>query len=192
MNRRTARGNRLGLIIVGVALLAAGAFALVRGLGLIARLPAGEPVLSMAERRMAHTNPWFWWAAAAIAVVVLLLALRWLAVQGRSSKITTLRLDGGPDGDTRMPSRVITRAVEHDVEDTSGIVRAHAALVGSRARPTLRLDLTADDRADWPRLRQDVAGRVRDDLAASLELDRLPTIVRVRMATQRGRDPELA
>lgn len=191
MNRRTARGNRLGLVIVGVILLAAGAFALGRGLGLIARLPADEPILSMAERRMAHTTPWFWWAAAAVAIVVLLLALRWLLVQGRSSKINTLRLDGGPDGDTRMPSRVVTRAVEHDVEDTPGIVRAHAALAGSRSRPTLRLDLTADDRADWPRLRQDVAGRIRDDLATSLELDQLPTIVRVRMATQRGRDPEL-
>lgn len=191
MNRRTARGNRLGLAIVGVILLAAGAFALARGFGLIARLPAGEPVLSTAERRMAHTTAWFWWAAAGVAVIVLLLALRWLLVQGRSSKINTLRLDAGPDGETRMPSRVVTRAVEHDAEDTPGIVRAHAVLAGSRARPTLRLDLTADDRADWPRLRQDVAGRVRDHLAAGLELDGLPTVVRVRMATQRGRDPEL-
>ena len=192
MNRRTARGNRLGLVIVGVILLAAGAFALVRGLGLATRLPPGEPVVSAAERRMAHTAPWFWWAAAVVAVIVLLLALRWLLVQGRSSRITTLRLDGGADGDTRMPSRAITRAVEHDVTETPGVVRAHAALVGSRSRPTLRLDLTADDRADWPRLRQDVAGRVRDDLAASLELDELPTIVRVRMAAHGGRDPELA
>jgi len=191
MNRKTARGNRLGLIIVGVLLLAAGAFALGRGLGVLARFPGDEPVLSMAERRMAHGTPWFWWAAAGAAVVVLLLALRWLFVQGRSSKVSTLRMDGGSGGHTRMPSRVATRAVENDAEDTPGVLRARAALVGSRSRPGLRLDLTADERADWPRLRRDVAGRVRDDLCASLELDELPTVVRVRMATRGGRNPEL-
>lgn len=191
MNRKTARGNRLGLIIVGVLLLAAGAFTLGRGLGVLARFPGDEPVLSMAERRMAHTTGWFWWAAAGVAVVVLLLALRWLFVQGRSSKVSNLRMDGGADGHTRMPSRVATRAVERDAEDTPGVVRARAALVGSRSRPGLRLDLTADERADWPRLRQDVAGRVRDDLRASLELDRLPTVVRLSLAHRGGRNPEL-
>jgi len=187
MNRRTARGNRLGLVIVGVILLAAGAFALGRGLGLIARLPADEPLLSMPERRMAQTTPWFWWAVAVGAVVVVVLAARWLAVQTRSGRVGVLRVDG----DTRMPARVVARAVERDAEETAGVVRARAALVGSRTRPGLRLDLTADERADWPRLRRDVAGRVRDDLAASLELDELPTVVRVRMANRGGRNPEL-
>lgn len=191
MDRRTARGNRLGLIIVGVLLLAAGAFALGRGYGLIARLPGGEQVLSAAERRVASTTPWFWQAAAAVTVVILLLALRWLLVQGRTGKVAALRLDGGRGGRTRMPSRAVTRAVEREAEDVPGVVHARAALVGSRSRPALRLDITADDRADWPRLRADVTGRVRDDLRACLELDELPTVVRIRMTTPGGRDPRL-
>lgn len=192
MNRRTARGNRLGLIIVGVLLLAAGVFVLARGLGMLPGLPAGEPVLSAAERQMAHTRPWFWPVAAIVALVVLLLALRWLIVQGRSAKIGTLRVDAGRDGGTRLPAGAVTRAVERDAREAPGVLRARATLVGSRSRPGLRLDVTTDARADWPRLRGDVTGRVRDDLRDSLELDGLPTIVRLRVAASTGRNPELA
>ncbi|HEY3687425.1 MAG TPA: alkaline shock response membrane anchor protein AmaP [Streptosporangiaceae bacterium] len=191
MNRRTARGNRLGLIIVGVLLIAAGAFALGRGFGVIPRLPGGAPVLSAPERRMANTADWFWPVAAIVAIVVLLIAVRWLFVQGRSSKIANLRVDGGSAGRTRMPARVVTRAVEQDAAEAAGVLRARATLIGSRARPGLRLDVTADERADWPRMRTDITGRVRHDLRDCLELDRLPTVVRVRMATAGGRNPDL-
>jgi hypothetical protein len=41
-------------------------------------------------------------------------------------------------------------------------------------------------------MRTDITGRVRHDLRDCLELDRLPTVVRVRMATAGGRNPDLA
>ena len=94
--RRTARGNRVGLGLLGLILLVAGAAILIRSTGLFGGIlgPPGEPVYSDATVAWVHDQrPWLWLTIAAVGVLVALLALRWLLVQLRSDRLGRLMLD---------------------------------------------------------------------------------------------------
>ena len=194
MERRTARGNRVGLAVVGVLLVAGGGAALARGLGLLAGplgLPAAQPLLNAAERRFAKDTPWFWYVVAAVAVIIAVLAVRWLLVQTRSGALRVLRVPGasGGGGRTRMPARAAARAVTDELSAHRSIARAGAVLTGSPSAPRLRLNVTADQDCDWPRVRDTLAGEARTHLRRALELDALPARVHVHLSrTSIGRE----
>lgn len=178
MNRRTARGNRLGLAVVGAVLLVAGLAALARGLDL---LPGGarSPVTGQAARDLAD-RAWFWPVVAAVLILVTLLALRWLAVQTRADELRVLRLEPDPGrGATRLPARAVTGAVQTDVAASPYLRRADASLGGSSARPRLYLaaDLSAgaDPGAALERIREAV-----DRSRQALERPRMPAVVQIR------------
>lgn len=195
MDRRTARGNRLGLAIVGVLLVAGGGAALARGLGVLPGLPAAQPLLNAAERRFAKDTPWFWYVVAAVAVIIAVLAIRWLLVQTRSGALRVLRVPGASDGNqaaggrTRMPARAATRAVTDELAAHRSIAHAGAVLTGSPSAPRLRLNVTADQDCDWPRVRETLNGEALTHLRRALELDALPARVHVHLTgTSIGRE----
>lgn len=178
MYRRTARGNRLGLALVGVLLVIGGGVALARGVGVLPGLPADQPLLNAAERSFARDQPWFWYVVAIVAVLIALLALRWLLVQGRRGTVRGLRIDGEATGRTQMPARAASRAVEQDIGGLPGVRRVTARLAGSPSAPGVRLAVTADPRGDPAQLRAGVLHAL-GDLADSLDVDRLPATVRL-------------
>lgn len=192
MDRRTARGNRIGLAIVGVLLVAGGGAALARGLGVFAApfgLPAAQPLLNGAERRFAQDHAWFWYVVAAVAVIIALLAIRWLLVQTRSGALRRLRVQGDAGGRTHMPARAATRAVTDELSAHAGIARAAAVLTGSPSAPRLRLNVTADRDCDWPHVRGVLNGEALAHLRQALELDDLPARVHVHLTgTSAGRE----
>ena len=198
MDRRTARGNRLGLAVVGVLLVAGGGAALARGLGLLAGplgLPAAQPLLNAAERSFAKDTSWFWYVVAAVAVIIAVLALRWLFVQARSGALRVLRVPGATGGAqaaggrTRMPARAASRAVTDELSAHRSIARAGAVLTGSPSAPRLRLSVTADQDCDWPRVRDTLGGEALAHLRRALELDALPTRIHVHLSrTSIGRE----
>lgn len=149
-NPRTARGNRLGLVVVGVLLLAAGLAALARGLDVAPQLlgGAGQPVLDERVRDTA-AQPWFWPVVAVGLLLVALLALRWLAVQTRSGAIRSIRLEPDPShGRTTLPAKVVTAALADDLATQLRPRRTQVALTGHRMRPQLQLELTLPVDAD--------------------------------------------
>jgi hypothetical protein len=151
MNRRTARGNRIGLAIVGGVLLLAGAAALLRGLDLLPDLlgAAEEPVTDESTRDFVADQDWFWPVVAAALIVVALLTLRWLLVQTRTGAVGTLRLE--PDaarGTTRMPARTLAGAIEDDLDRSPYLSRPRATLTGSRTDPRLRVATSVEPAAD--------------------------------------------
>ena len=88
MIRRTGRGNRIALLLIGLALLLGGAAGLLRGLNV---WPGwlGAPhalIIDKATRHWVAGQPWFWPTVAAVSVLVFLLALWWLAAQGRPGR----------------------------------------------------------------------------------------------------------
>ena len=89
MSRRTARGNRIGLVVVGLVLLAAGAYALARGVAVRPELlgSAHAPLTDQHVRRYPTSQSWFWPVVAGVTVMIALLALRWLAVQARTDAV---------------------------------------------------------------------------------------------------------
>jgi hypothetical protein len=179
MNRRTARGNRIGLAIVGTVLLLAGAAALLRGLDLLPDLfgAAEAPVTSEPTRDFVADQDWFWPAVAAALIVVALLALRWLLAQTRTGALRTLRLQ--PDarrGATTMPARTLAGALEDDLARSPYLNRPRATHTGSRTSPRLRVAASVEPGADPGAVRTRAQEAV-DHCRQALEAPTLPTTV---------------
>lgn len=181
MDRRTARGNRIGLAIVGAALVLAGVAALVRGLDLLPGVlgSASTSVTDQPTRDFATDQPWFWPALAAVLVLVALLALRWLAVQTRTGAVGTLRLEPDPSlGVTRLPARAVTGALEDDLSRSPYLGRAHARLTGSGVRPDLHLSAAMEPAAEPGAVRDRLHAAI-DRTRAALEAPELPTTIQL-------------
>lgn len=178
--RRSARGNRLGLVIVGTLLLAAGAAALAAGQGLFGSGPAGDPLLSDTARGIL-AGQWVPYVAVAVAFVAGFLALRWLLVQGMNDTVSRLYLDRGDEGNVEMSESAARGALEQEVAEYPGVRRAKARLTESGEEPHLRLALTLDEDADvarvWHRVREEALANLR----SSLDLESVPAVIRMSM-----------
>ena len=106
MHRRTARGNRLGLVVVGVVLLA-GAVALFGArLGWYGRPGRHARVYPGSAATFVRDNSdWLWPVAAAVAIVLGLVFLRWLLVQPRTDTVRRVVLDTDGDDDPGPAAR---------------------------------------------------------------------------------------
>jgi hypothetical protein len=145
VNRRTARGNRIGLTIVGLLLLVAGLLVLARALNVMPGI-LGAPDAPLADQRtrdFGAEQTWFWIVLAVVLVLIALLALRWLAMQTRDDTLRTIRLESDPRrGTTTMPAGAATGALEDDLAASPYLRRVRASLNGSATRPRLNLAAT--------------------------------------------------
>jgi hypothetical protein len=184
MSRRTARGNRVGLTIVGLALIAAAAAALARGLGLWPALlgNAADPVTNQRVRSFAADHLWLWLALAAAAILIALMALRWLAVQTRTEAIGTIRLEPDPrHGSTTLPARTLAAALRDDLDESIYLRRTHATLTDHPAHPRLALTVTLEPDADPAAAKQRIH-QALDRLRQAMETDHLTATVEIRAA----------
>ncbi|NRQ37220.1 alkaline shock response membrane anchor protein AmaP [Nonomuraea sp. NN258] len=180
MSRKTGRGNRWGLALVGLILTLLGALALARGLGAIPAAPAGTPMADGGLRSFfARTSPWIWWAVALVSIVVALLALRWLFAQGRRDTRGSLRLESGPGGVTEVSAGGMAHAVAADLESNPAVLSASADLAGTRRRPAVRLRVVADERAPMDELADHLARVAIPHMREALEVDHVPAVARV-------------
>lgn len=181
--RRTARGNRIGLGLLGLALLVAGAAIVIRATGAFAGLlgPAGDPVYSDATASWVHDQrSWLWLAIAAVGVLAALVAVRWLLVQLRSDRLGRLMVDTDhrdvpASGRADVPAGVVTGAVGREVDGYRGVQRIRVVLTGRPDQPELRLTVTADPDADLSRLRRRITGEALTHARAALDTERLTT-----------------
>jgi hypothetical protein len=181
VSRRTAHGNRIGMIVIGLVLFAAGAAALTRGLAIWPAVlgPAHAAVTDEQTRRYASSHFWFWPAIAATAGVVALLALRWLAAQTRSDAIRHIGLEPDPrHGVTRLSAAAATGAFEDDLSASPYVQRVHATVTGTPGLPQLALTVTLHTDADPA----DANTRINQALARlrhALETEHLTATVRI-------------
>jgi hypothetical protein len=187
VSHRTAVVNRIGLALVGLVLLVAGAVALARGLGLASGVLGGRhvPVISDQVAAYAAGHSWFWPVLAIVALLVELLALRWLILQARTDTIRYLSLEADQGhGATHLSSRAAAGALEDDVaesmheEGAARRERVHATLGGAPTAPRVALGVVLPDEADPAAARQGIH-RALARLRQSLETDRLPATVRM-------------
>jgi hypothetical protein len=180
---RTARGNRIGLAIVGLILLLAGVAALLRALNVMPGI-LGSPDAPVTEeplRDFAADQPWFWWLLAIVLIVIALLALRWLGVQARTDTVRELRLESDPrHGSTMMAAGAATGALEDDLASSPYLRRAQAGLNGSPARPRLRLNATMEPTAE-PRAVLDRMYEALDRYGQAMEAPGTPATVQLRV-----------
>jgi hypothetical protein len=180
--RRTGRGNRIALLLIGLALLLGGATGLVRGLNVLPGVFGDQHALIIDKptRDWVAGQPWFWPTAAAVAVLVFLLALWWLAAQGQTRLLRRIELETDPRrGATYLPAGAVTGALENDLAASPHIRHARAALTGTATRPRLALSVTLTAEAEPAeavgRIGQAI-GRVRE----ALENEDLNATIRIR------------
>ncbi|MDF5753368.1 alkaline shock response membrane anchor protein AmaP [Spongiactinospora sp. TRM90649] len=181
MERKTARGNRLGLILCGLVLLLPGLYALARGLGLFGSRARGEYIISAGTAGFFTADPWAWWVLAAISIVAALLGLRWLLAQARKDTLSGLRLAKGPTGTTDVEADGITRALESELADHPSVLRAKAILTGSKRTPGVRLALVADETSRLDELRGHLGAHAVPRMRDALEVEHLPAVVRLKL-----------
>ena len=187
MSSKTARGNRIGLAVVGVLLLAAGGYVLARSLGAFGTEQADAPVYAERSASWIHAQqPWIWITLAGIGAIVALLALRWLLVQFRTDRLgriamdTDLALDPDDDGDlgagrTTLPTSALTTAIGQEIDGYPGVRAVTVHVAGRPDRPELRLEVTIDSDADPARIRTRIVDEAIAHAKAALDTEFLPT-----------------
>jgi len=166
---RTALGNRIGLVLVGLVLVVASSAALAG--------PSG-PIL---PRQVGALGAW-WWAVAGGVAVLTLVCLRWALVQGRRDGFAAFAVEDDPRrGLTRVPTHVLAQAVEEDLRSIPGVAKASAAFVGWPSEPQLRLSVGLEEGADLDAVRAEVAAGVVGRLCQALELEAIPVLLGVQL-----------
>jgi hypothetical protein len=180
--RRTGRGNRIALLLIGLALLLGGATGLLRGLNVWPQW-LGAPhdlIIDKPTRHWVADQPWFWPTVAAVSVLVFLLVLWWLAAQGQTRTLSRVALE--PDarhGATYLPARAVTSALENDLAASPYVRHSTAALTGTASSPRLALTVTIAADAEPA----EAVGRIRQAiqrLREALEDDDLSATIRIR------------
>jgi hypothetical protein len=188
VHRRTARGNRIGLTVLGLVLLAGAAALFGARLGWYGTSGKRARVYPGSAAGFVRDNgDWLWPVAAAVAILLGLLFLRWLLVQSRTDTVRRVvadtDADGADSGRTLLAAGAVTDAVQDDVAGVRGVRRARATLTGPRDAPTLWLAVTTTADADLGRLRRHLAATTLPDVRAALEQPDLPVQVTVAVGT---------
>ncbi|NAS22996.1 alkaline shock response membrane anchor protein AmaP [Herbidospora sp. NEAU-GS84] len=178
--RGIAWGNRTGLVLLGLILLAAGAAALACGLGLFGANAARAPLLPGAVSAFAGSTSWFWPAVAAAGAVVGAIGLGWLIAQFRLDRLDRVRLEAGPSGVTEIGGRQAGETLAGQVSAYEGVRSARASLRGKPDAPALELRVTSQDPAHPDTLITRLHDEALPDLRTALGLERLPALIRLR------------
>ena len=185
MKRHTAHVSRTGLVLVGLILLLGGSAVLARGLAASPSVLGSSHahLLTHEQAQYPAQHGWVWWVVAAAAAVIALLALWWMAAQTSTKTLRRLPLE--PDrihGATVLRADAATGAITDELESYPSIRAAAATLQGSAAAPGLRLSVTAENRADPATSRARIETEALPHLRTALELDTIPTVVRIRFS----------
>jgi len=184
---RTDRTNRAVLALLGLLLLAAGVLGALLGFGVFGRRRQSEPVLATAVTDFVETNErWFWPVVAVVAVVLGLLALRWLAVQLRSARISGLDLEPqSSQGHPLVKSGAVTQALTEEVEGYRGVDGARARIRGKTSTPELVLDVSLVERADLDAVRRRIEEQAVAHARQALSAESMPVRLRLKLAAAR-------
>ncbi|MBG6218234.1 hypothetical protein IWX75_002715 [Arthrobacter sp. CAN_A6] len=201
MRETAGKLNRTWLAIVGLVSLLLGAAGLLlasgaasglaasTGIGVQPATPSDQALPEGFEDIFATTLAAV--IVAGLAIVVGLLVLGWLLAQvPKRNQARTFRLhsDDGVDGQTNCEPRVISDAVEVDVERIPGVNAATALLRGSASQPELNLDIKLDPRADVRSIVDQIHATVTPNLETALETPLRKTAVIVNVTNRRGSD----
>lgn len=182
---RPASLNRALLAVIGLILLAVGALGLLLGLGVLRGvLPGFNPAAPLIPPG-AQVQGWVPYATILGAVLIGLLCLRWLLAQVlRRPTTSTWRLHHDPArGTTLLAADTAADAVAADIEAYPGVSKASATLTGTRAQPTLHLDVTTEENIPVTALRDRIAGHALPRLCRALDVDTVPAELLLRIDT---------
>jgi hypothetical protein len=188
VRRRPDRLNSTVLSLLGIALVAAGAYGLARGYGAFGDARASDPVLTDDVRSFVSRNAgWFWPVAAMVSVLVAWLGLRWLLAQLTSPTVSHLPVRADGPGHTDLVASGATAALAADIEEYPGVRSARARLVSDHPSPEVDVTVDVADDADVADVRRRIEQHALARFRSALELSELRTHLHVRLAEPAGR-----
>jgi hypothetical protein len=185
MTRRTARVSRTGLVIIGLILLLGAGAVLARSLNASTPVLGNPhaPLLTHGQVQYPTKNSWVWPVVAAASFLIAVLALWWMAAQTRTRAVRRMPLElDRVHGTTALRADAATGAMTDELESHPSIRAADALLHGSSTTPGLRLGVTAENRADPRLVRAEIENEALPHLRGALELDKIPTVVRLQFS----------
>lgn len=181
---RPARLNRVLLAVVGVALLAAGAFTVATHFGALTVMSSDATLVP----ELADPPTWAFYVTAGVAIVLGLLCLRWILAQlVRAPKTYTWRFEQDPSlGRTELAANTAITPFVDEVTAYPGVHAVRATLAGRREAPALALVVSAGQDGDLAEIRRriDTVGLPR--LRQALDLDTVPVTIEFRFSSTTG------
>jgi hypothetical protein len=186
--RPTERLNRVLLTILGLCILAAGVYTLLRSWGALGDTAANDPLFTGAARDWVHRNDdWFWPVAAGVATFIGFLGFRWLLAQLRTDRPGNSDLTWStPTGSTRIRASAIADAVADDIESMPEVENATVRMVGDEQRPELHLFIDVRDDAMVAALRDELETVAIPRLCAAIDQRDVVAHARFRFAEPSG------
>ena len=180
--------ERLIFSLLGVVLLAGGAYVILRGLSAFGDVQANAPLISDSHHRfLGHHESW-WWLTGTLAALILtvsglaLLRRQFRAVPDPRSRPLVRRADKGY---TRVDGGALTGALEDELEHLPDVEQASAKLLRGGSRPVLDLHLKVPDDTDFSDLRPAVEDHALERFQTAIEADQLTARIRIRLATRK-------
>ncbi|MGB6181325.1 MAG: hypothetical protein WBF79_08800 [Rhodococcus sp. (in: high G+C Gram-positive bacteria)] len=167
MKRSTVALDRVGVLIVGLALVAVGGGA---ALWQTDRLPFALSELDLSVLTDRQTEPWWPWALLGVGVVLILLLLLTLVKRIPSTGPDELSLDvvGEPEGTSTLDLRAVTRKAADAARGVHGVKSARSRLrverSGKRKVSVITVAVRAEERAILRSVVRDL-GEVRTAIA---------------------------
>ena len=185
MRRHTARVSRIGLLIIGLILLLGAGAVLARSLSASTSVLGNQhaPLLTHGQVQYPTKNSWVWPVVAAGSFVIAALALWWMAAQTRTRAVHQIPIE--PDrlhGTTTLRADAATAAMTDELKSYPSIRASDALLHGSATTPGLQLGVTAENRADPGLVRTGIETEALPHLRGALELDKIPTVLRLQFS----------
>jgi hypothetical protein len=181
MSRGVIACDRFASFVVGVALVAAGALALVWWLDLFSWLPRA---LNTSPVTDTTSQAWWPWVAGLVGILLVLLGLRWLAGHLPNPRVGELTLPGsGAQGTLRAAAAPVAKAAAEVLEAAPGVRSASGRVLRERGQLVARLSATIEAEADLQAITS-AADQVALDLAKVLERDDLHCQIQLKVATR--------
>ncbi len=180
--------ERLIFTLLGLLLLAGGAYAILRGLSAFGDGQANASLISDSQHRfLGHHESWWWLTGTLAALILIILGLALLRRQIRAvpdprSRPLVRRADKGY---TRVDGGALTGALEDELEHQPDVEQASAKLVRGGSHPLLDLHLKVPDDADFSELRPAVEDHALKHFQTAIEADQLTARIRIRLATRK-------
>lgn len=188
----TDRVNRLLLLVIGLALVAASLWGLLTAFeSLPSWLPPMESPAGWYDSivEAIDDDPLLWGPVTAAAIVVLVVAAaRWALQQVRPNprpRLSTTTVADGEFGRTTLEPVALARAAAHDLGNRPGVLRADARLAS--LGDVVRIELEAVLAEGMDRERADAAvSRVLERLGRAVDREEIRADIRLRYTVHRG------
>lgn len=171
------RTNRIMLILLALALTAAGVAGALAGFGAFGRDIKHEVLVSdHVSDYFGRHGDWLWPLIALAAAIIALLALRWLlALLFSTDRAGDLPLAGDRSaGRTTLSAAALTDAVAAEINSYPGVHSARARLIGDPFAPTLVVTATLEENADLSGLRRRIESQAVRHARQALDNPDLP------------------